>query len=188
MMSYVEVLRRIAPKLEKSDIPYMITGSIAASYYGLARATQDLDIVISSSPEKLRTLIELFPQTEYYAMLEDALDAYRHQSMFNVLDMVSGWKIDFIFQKSGPFSRTAFERCKPVNFGGVASSMISVEDLILSKLEWSKMSESERQVRDAAIVMEKRSRELDRDYLSRWVKELRLEAQWDSARRLAALE
>ena len=187
-MSYVEVLRRIASKLERSEIPYMITGSIAASYYGLARATQDLDIVISGSPEKLRVLIQLLPQEEYYAVLEDALDAYRHQSMFNVLDMGSGWKIDFIFQKSSVFSLTAFERRKLVNFQGVASSMISVEDLILSKLEWSKMSESERQVRDVAIVMEKRSRELDRDYLNKWVQELGLESQFAAAQRLAALE
>jgi len=45
-MSYVEVLRSIVPRLEQSEIPYMITGSIAAAYYGLGRATYDLDIVI----------------------------------------------------------------------------------------------------------------------------------------------
>lgn len=188
MMSYVEVLRRIAPKLEKSDTPYMVTGSVAASFYGLARGTQDIDLVISSSPEKLRALIEFLPEQEYYAMLEDALEAYGRHSLFNVLDMVAGWKIDFIFQKPGPFSRSAFERRRPVSFEGVASSMISVEDLVLSKLEWSKMSESERQIRDAAIVLEKRSREIDRDYLNKWVKELGLKSQWESARRLAEFD
>jgi hypothetical protein len=30
-MNYAEVLRSIVPKLEQSDIPYMITGSIAAA-------------------------------------------------------------------------------------------------------------------------------------------------------------
>jgi hypothetical protein len=59
-MSFVEVLRQIAPKLEQSNVPYMITGAIAASYYGLARATQDLDIVISASPNEVRTFVQLF--------------------------------------------------------------------------------------------------------------------------------
>lgn len=186
-MSFIEVLRRITAKLQQSEIPYMITGSIAASYYGLTRATQDLDVVISASPEKLKAFMQLFPSDEYYAPLQDALDAHRHQSMFNVLDMNTGWKIDFIFQKRTPFHVEAFQRRKSIVFEGVPASMISSEDLILSKLEWSKMGESERQVRDAATVMQKRSGQLDRDYLEKWVKELQLSDQWDAARKAAGL-
>jgi hypothetical protein len=187
-MSYVEVLRRIAPKLEQSDIPYMITGSIAASYYGLTRATQDLDIVISATPEKLRALIPLFPKREYHAELQDALDAHRSQSMFNVLDMGRGWKIDFIFQKRGPFHEEAFRRRGAANFEGIPTFVISKEDLIIAKLEWSAMGESERQVKDAATVLQKRVHTIDRPYIERWVRELGLTSQWDSARRLAGLE
>ena len=71
-MSFVEVLRQIASRLEACDIPYMVTGSIAASYYGLARATYDLDIVISATPEKLKSLIQLLPKEDYYAVLMDS--------------------------------------------------------------------------------------------------------------------
>lgn len=187
-MSFVEVLRRVAPKLEQSGISYMITGSIAASYYGLTRATQDLDIVISATPEKLKALIPLLPKEEYYAQLQDALDAQHHQSMFNVLDMIRSWKIDFIFQKSTPFHVEAFRRRKAVTFEGVPTFVISGEDLILSKLDWSKMSESERQIRDAAIVLQKRVNTLDRAYIEKWVHELGLASQWESARHMAGLE
>lgn len=112
-MSFIEVLREVSARLEQSQIQFMITGSIAASYYGLTRATQDLDIVISADPEKLKHFMQLFPPKEYYAPLHDALDAHHHQSMFNVLDMVGGWKIDLIFQKSTPFHREAFQRRPP---------------------------------------------------------------------------
>lgn len=187
-MSFVDVLREASSRLEKSEIQYMITGSIAASYYGLARATEDLDIVISANPEKLRILMSLFPSNEYYASLQDALEAHRHQSMFNVLDMVRSWKIDLIFQKSTPFHREAFRRRRSATFEGVRTTMISVEDLIISKLEWSQMGESERQAGDAGIVAQKRLHELDRDYVERWVKELGLLAQWDSARKLGGIQ
>lgn len=183
-----EVLRSIVPKLEQSDIQYMVTGSIAASYYGLARATYDLDIVISSTPEKLKDLISLLPKEEYYAVLQDALDAWRHQSMFNVLDTARGWKIDFILQKSAPFHREAFQRRKAVTYEEVPTCFISGEDLILSKLEWSKMSESERQIKDVVVVLEKRRHALDRAYIEKWIHELGLEAQWNEARRQAGLE
>lgn len=180
-----EVLRCIVPRLEQSAIPYMVTGSIAASYYGLARATYDLDIVISATPEKLKNFIQLLPQDEYYAVLQDALDAYRHQSMFNVLDTTRSWKIDFILQKLTPFHREAFQRRAAVTFEGVLSCVISAEDLILSKLEWAKMGESERQVRDAAVVLEKRRDKLDLPYLEKWIHQLGLASQWAEARRLA---
>jgi predicted nucleotidyltransferase len=187
-MSFAEVLRCIVPKLEQSDIDYMITGSIAAAYYGLARATYDLDIVIAATPEKLKTLIQMLPKEQYYAVLQDALDAHRHHSMFNVLDTLSGWKIDLIFKKPAPFHEEAFRRRTTVTFEGIATCLISTEDLILSKLEWAKMGESERQVKDAAVVLEKRQLKLDRPYIEKWVQELSLTAQWASARHLAGLE
>jgi hypothetical protein len=187
-MSYAGVLREIVPKLEQSDIAYMITGSIAAAYYGLGRATYDLDIVISATPDKLRKLIELLPKEQYYAVLQDALDACRHHSMFNVLDTTSGWKIDLILKKPAPFHDEAFQRRVAVTFEGVPTSVISAEDLILSKLEWARMGESERQVRDAAVVLEKRRNKLDLAYLEKWVHTLGLTSQWESARKLAGLE
>jgi predicted nucleotidyltransferase len=108
--------------------------------------------------------------------------------MFNVLDMSTGWKIDLIFKKPVPFHEGAFLRRKAVTFEGVHTSMISLEDLILSKLEWSKMGESERQVKDAAIVLQKRLGELDQNYIQKWIKELGLSSQWNLARKLAGLE
>jgi hypothetical protein len=187
-MSYVEVLRSIVPKLEQSEIPYMITGSIAAAYYGLGRATYDLDIVISATADKLKKLIELLPKEQYYAVLQDALDAQRHRSMFNVLDTTSGWKIDFILKKAAPFHEEAFQRRLAVIFAEVPTSVISAEDLIVSKLDWAKMGESERQVRDAAVVLEKCRHKLDLPYIEKWTAELDLSAQWSQARQLAGID
>lgn len=187
-MSYAEVLRSIVPRLDLIEIPYMITGSIAAAYYGPGRATYDLDIVISATADKLKKLIELLPREQYYAVLQDALDAQRHRSMFNVLDTTSGWKIDFILKKAAPFHEEAFQRRLAVIFEGVPTSVISAEDLIVSKLDWAKMGESERQVRDAATVLEKRRDKLDTSYIEKWVRELDLTAQWSQAQKLAGLE
>jgi hypothetical protein len=102
--------------------------------------------------------------------------------------MNTGWKIDFIFKKSAPFHEEAFRRRKAVTFEGVPTSMISGEDLIVSKLEWSKMGESERQVKDAAIVLQKRLGELDKTYIEKWVNKVGLSSEWERARKLAGLE
>ena len=52
-MSPEETLRRVIEILEKHKIPYMLTGSVAASYHGRPRATHDADVVIDPRPQQL---------------------------------------------------------------------------------------------------------------------------------------
>jgi len=48
-----EFLRRICAALERHDIPYMVTGSVASSIHGVPRSTNDLDVVIAPSGAQL---------------------------------------------------------------------------------------------------------------------------------------
>jgi len=52
------------------------------------------------------------------------------------------------------------------------------EDILIAKLEWAKMGESERQIRDAAGIIEIQGTALDTEYVEKWVRELGLEPQW----------
>jgi hypothetical protein len=102
-MSASEVLQRISAALDRAGIAYMLTGSFASAYYGVPRATQDIDMVIVASPEQLRTFVQYLPSPDYYADLDAALQAHRRQSLFNVIDLAAGWKIDLIIRKSRAF-------------------------------------------------------------------------------------
>ena len=54
----------------------------------------------------------------------------------------------------------------------VAVDMASPEDLILSKLQWARRAQSERQCRDARGVLEAQRDALDFGYLGKWAAEL----------------
>ncbi|HMC64579.1 MAG TPA: hypothetical protein VKI65_06545 [Gemmataceae bacterium] len=118
--------------------------------------------------------------SDYYVGKESAHDALRNRSTFNIIDFQSGWKADLIVQKDRPFSREEFDRRKTENLSGLQVPIVSPEDVILSKLEWSKISESERQIRDALGVAVVQWKILDKEYLRKWAEELgvadRLEA------------
>jgi hypothetical protein len=92
-MSAADVLSRISATLNRAGIGYMLSGSFASAYYGPPRATQDIDIVIAATPDQLRTLVHLLPISQYYVDLDAVLEAHKRQSMFNVIDMATGWKI-----------------------------------------------------------------------------------------------
>jgi hypothetical protein len=63
----------------------------------------------------------------------------------------------------------------------------SSEDVILSKLEWAKMSESDRQIADVTGILRTQGDALDIDYIERWVASLGLVEQWNRARTAAGL-
>ncbi len=184
-MTAEEVFRRVIGALEGAGIPYMLTGSFASSFHGMPRATQDIDIVISPTPDQLRALVRLFPESEYYIDEDAALDAERRQSQFNVIDFATGWKIDLIIRKSRPFSREEFDRRSVVDFGGMRLAIATAEDVLIAKLEWAKLGRSQRQIEDAAGILRIRSGELDREYVHKWVRQLNLQEQWEEACRAA---
>jgi hypothetical protein len=184
-MSFPEVLQKIAAALDRAGVAYMLTGSFASAYYGSLRSTQDIDLVVSATPPQLQAFIQSLPNGEYYADLDAALEAYKRESLFNVIDLKTGWKIDLIIRKSRAFSHEEFGRRRPINLQGLSLFVASAEDVILAKLEWSKLAQSQRQIEDAAGIFKIQRNSLDRPYLEQWVRELGLEKEWKDALRAA---
>lgn len=60
MDEMLSVLTEIAAKLEKHNIPYMITGSMARNLYAEPRFTNDIDIVVELYQKQTPQLIEIF--------------------------------------------------------------------------------------------------------------------------------
>jgi hypothetical protein len=179
------VLTKMRGALEAACIPYMLTGSFASSLHGMPRVTHDVDIVIAPTIRTLDALIGEFPEDRFYLSRDAALQAYASEGMFNIVDFETGWKIDLIFRKSRPFSVEEFSRRREETLNGLRIFVASPEDVVLSKLEWAKLGESERQIRDVAGILVSRDGELDLNYLERWVAALGLASQWTKAKAAA---
>lgn len=180
-MSPGDTLRRICAHLEKAGIPYMVAGSVASGYHGEIRMTRHIDIVIAPDRTTLTTFVRALPEAEYYADLDSALDALVRASMFNVIDMTTGWKIDLVIKKRRAFSEAEFERRIAGEVFGVPVSLATAEDTVIAKLEWAAQGGSEQQLRDVAVILDVRPG-LDRAYIERWISSLGLDALWQRVR------
>ena len=162
----------------------MLTGSVASSAHGKPRSTRDIDIVIAPTVEQLRLLIRQFPDTEYYADEQQALQALENSSLFNVIDFSTGWKVDFIVANRTEFAREAFSRRKRLDIAGNRVYVSSSEDVVISKMEWAKLTGgSDRQLQDAADILVGQSGRLDVAYVEHWVSELGLEKEWSQVQK-----
>ncbi len=177
-----EVISGLVHILDAAGVPYMLTGSFASSLHGMPRATQDIDLVIAPNPSSLEALLKNFPEDRYYVSRETALDAYQRASLFNVIDIASGWKIDFIVRKSRDFSIIEFDRRSRANILGTTIFVASPEDVLISKLEWAKLADSERQIEDAAGIIRTQGHDLDTAYIENWAGKLGLQEQWSMAK------
>jgi hypothetical protein len=186
-MSLTEVLRRVTDALDQAAIPYMLTGSFASAYYGSPRSTQDVDFVLAATAPQLQAFVATLPSDEYYAEIEAALEAHKRGSMFNVIDLKTGWKIDMIIRKSRPFSQEEFRRRQRVSLQGISLFVASAEDVIIAKLEWAKLAQSLRHIEDVAGILKIKGNSLDRPYLDKWIRELQLVEQWNQAQQMAGV-
>jgi hypothetical protein len=164
----------IATLLKAAGIPFMISGSLASSFYGEPRATNDLDLIIDPDATRLDRFLDSLPP-QWYVSREAANSALAHRSMFNVIDAESAWKADLFIRKERPFSLKEFSRAIPVTILGSKVLIVTPEDSVLTKLERSIESDAQRQYRDALCVAVLYRDALDQVYLKQWAKDLGLE-------------
>jgi hypothetical protein len=164
----LEVLRDALGRLEREGIAYMLTGSLALSYYAEPRMTRDIDLVVEFPGAEPKRLAALF-QPEYYVSEADVGRALRERGMFNVLHLEKLVKLDLIVRKDEPFRRHEFARRARVHLAGFDVWIATREDLILSKLVWAQPSGSELQLRDVRSLL---AGGADLGYLRRWAADL----------------
>ena len=174
-----ELLTHLIDALDASDIRYMITGSFASGLQGHIRTTHDIDVVVDLKEADVDHLRSSFPESRFFFEPDDARAAIRERRMFNVIDGETGMKVDFWPLKDNAFDRSCFERRTATKFIGRNVVQTAPEDTILSKLRWTKMiGGSEKHMTDALRVFEVQGEALDRAYIEKWVKELKVKELW----------
>jgi hypothetical protein len=172
MSEELEVLNEVARRLDAAGIAYMLTGSTAANFYAVPRMTRDIDIVVDLSERDVERFIRAF-ENDHYLEPATVRQAVKNRGMFNVIHDRYVIKVDFVVRKDTPYRRKEFSRRKKVAVDGQVLYVVAPEDLILSKLAWAKDAKSEIQLGDVRNLLQSVKR-LDRRYLARWAKRLRV--------------
>lgn len=174
-MFELDVFKSITQKLNHLGIPYMLTGSVAANYYTSPRMTRDFDIVIELESSDIHPFMRVISE-DFFVDDFSVHDALAQKSMFNIIHKKNIIKIDFIIRKSSTYRQIEFKRRREINFQGFSFWIVSLEDLILSKLDWAKESLSEIQLKDIKNLIQNKT--IDHHYLNEWIVNLKLENIW----------
>jgi len=176
----LQFLEYLSTRLGSADLPYMLTGSLAMMFYAIPRMTRDIDLVVECRPRDIPKLIDLFSEDCY--INEDAVkDAVSRRGMFNIIHTEWSIKADFVVRKDNQYRELEFSRRQVKELAGFAVSVVTSEDLILSKLDWAHESDSGSQYRDVSMMLATVP-QLDISYLEKWAAHLGVLSKLDELR------
>jgi len=170
-MLITNLLEVISQTLDNLQIPYMLSGSLALNLYAIPRATRDIDMIVELQERHIAQFIAAI-KDKFYFSESTIKEEIKRSGMFNIIHLESSYKIDFIVRSSHPFEIQKFQRRQKIEFLGSTIWVITLEDLIISKLMWIQQLESELQKRDIQSLLE--NSKTDLDYVKQWCKELKL--------------
>lgn len=170
-MGLREFLIQAVDILDQLNIPYIVTGALAVSFYGLPRTTHDIDLVIELKQEHVAPLVKAFSK-DFYISSKAVQEAISRSSVFNVIDPQSGLKIDFWIARPEALDRERFHRRRQEFLFNRLLWLLSPEDVILSKLLWYEESKLDKHFVDAKGVWEMMRGSLDTSYLQDWAAKL----------------
>jgi hypothetical protein len=133
-MSQPELLASVIRVPQAAGVDYMVTGSVASSLQGEPRSTHDIDLVVNIRTAAVRQIVQAFQMPDYYLDEASVHEAIRQSSMFNLIDVNNGDKVDFWLLTNDPFDRSRFARRYGEEFMGITFQVSSPEDTILAKL------------------------------------------------------
>ncbi|NJD28629.1 MAG: hypothetical protein FIA92_10070 [Chloroflexi bacterium] len=157
-------MREVFERLELLGFAYYMTRSEALARYAEPRQTMDVDIVVDVEPGEFERIRRAF---EADFLVNSPLDVGAY-SMASLIAKSALAKADLVLGRRDPWSRSAMDRRERWDhplYGPLW--VISLEDLLLAKLEWS-AGTSELQLRDCRNLITLNRGIIDWPYVERW--------------------
>lgn len=173
-MDVLDVAFLVAEALERTGVGYFLGGSLASSFQGEPRATNDIDLVVDlAEPQVAPLAAALGPD---FDVDEEALRrAARERSSWNILHAPTVTKVDLFILRDGAFDRSEFSRRERVEVRAGRQLFVKrAEDSVLRKLLWYRSGGgvSDRQWRDVVEVLRQSRAVIDPAYLDEWAPRL----------------
>jgi hypothetical protein len=106
-VSQQALLALVVAALDEAGIAYMVSGSLASSLQGEPRATHDIGLVVAVSADDVARLARRLDDPGLFLDEDSAADAVAHSTLFNLIEISTGDKVDLWPLTDDPFDRSS---------------------------------------------------------------------------------
>jgi hypothetical protein len=122
---FLETLKKAAAALRDPEVPFLLGGGVAAWARGGPESNHDLDLMVK--PEDAERAVRALADAGF--RIEDPPEGWLYKAWDG--DVL----VDVIFEPSGgPVDDTMFERAEELDVAAVAMNVMSLEDVMVTKL------------------------------------------------------
>jgi len=167
--------------LNRAGIRYVVSGSVAAIFYGEPRLTHDVGFVVFLNANDIQRLVEVFPAKDFYLPPKETMlaeMAREHHGHFNLIHRDTGFKADLYPTGRDELNAWAFRGKRSVEFEGENVTLAPPEYVIVRKLEYYRDGHAEKHLRDIRAMLAVSGEQLDRVALNEWIQRRGLETEW----------
>jgi hypothetical protein len=180
-MPEVDLIPLFVRPLQQAGFRYIVTGSVAAIFYGEPRLTLDVDLVVFLNDSDIARLAGLFPATDFYVPPPEIIAAEARREKrghFNILHLPTGFKADLYLTGRDELEAWAFRFQRRIPFEGQTVALAPPEYVIVRKLEYHREGGSEKHLRDVRSMLAVSGDQLDQPALQEWIRRRELQAEW----------
>jgi hypothetical protein len=167
----IAIIVELSAVFEELGLRYLVGGSIASSFHGIPRSTNDIDLVVALPGRVVDQLVAKL-EDRFYVDRDMIIDAIKRQASFNIIHQPTMYKVDVFIADRSELTAEEFERREALEIGEPPRAVwvCSAEDIVVQKLDWFQKGNqiSERQWSDLLGVMNVQGQKLDIEYLRRW--------------------
>lgn len=167
--------------LNRLQIRYLVSGSVAAILYGEPRLTHDVDFVVHLRLEDLEPVIATFPSPEFYVPPREVMieEMQRPQNgSFNIIHADTGFKADLYLTGREELHAWAFRNVRRMDYCGEPVVVAPPEYVIVRKLEYYREGGSDKHVRDIRSMLAVSGGEIDHAAMQDWIARRGLDEVW----------
>ena len=159
-----EVAVAAAHALEGCGVPYALGGALAYNYYGVPRATGDVDFNVFVSDQEAERVLECL-DGQGFSLGEDAQGLVRRTGQLRA--KLAGRFVDLFFAHHA-FHESCRERTALLPFGSTILPVLSAEDVVVFKALFNRS----RDWGDIERVLGTQGARFDIEYVRRWLDDM----------------
>ena len=166
-MNSNDITLAVLRAIEQLGLPYMLVGSYSSNMYGVPRATQDADFVVQMGDTPISEVCRLLGE-DFRLDPQMSFESVTGTMRYILSHRFSSFKVELFLLSNDLHDQQRFARRRQAAFLGKAVSVPTAEDVIITKLRWSKGGARRKDVDDVENVLAVQGDALDLAYIRQW--------------------
>ncbi|MDB5318786.1 MAG: hypothetical protein JWN40_417 [Phycisphaerales bacterium] len=166
-MTALEIVSAVIGAFNQLGVPYMLVGSFSSNFYGRPRSTKDADFVVEIEHQTLSALTALLG-SDFELDSQMTFETITGTMRYRLHHKAAVFMVELFELSTDPHDQMRFSRRIKTPFASHDAFVPTAEDVVITKLRWSKHGQRAKDIEDVQNVLNVQSGKLDLPYIRHW--------------------